>query len=189
MTKPMPPPTKLGTARLLLRPPSLSDVDDYFALSQSPEFALFALREPLNRDAILQRLRRAIELPWHERPELVVVLDDQLIGWVQLKVDQGDSSASLGYGIAPASWGRGFATEAARAMVDYGFETFGLAKIWARVDPRNLASVRVLEKLGMRLEGVLRSHVVRRGERADRAYYGILRHEWEATLTSQVIGE
>lgn len=186
---PLPSPTELRTARLLLRPPRLSDVDDYFAPTQSPEYAFFALREPLSHDAVLQRLRRAIELPWHERPELVVELDDQFIGWVQLNVDQGDSTASLGYGIAPASWGKGFATEAAKAVVDYGFQSFGLAKIGARVDPRNLGSVRVLEKLGMRLEGTLRSHVFRRGERADRAYYGILRHEWEATRTSPLVGE
>lgn len=56
---------------------------------------------------------------------------------------------------------------------------FALAKIWAHVDPRNCASVRVLERLGLRREGHLRSHLVRRGERVDRLYYGLLREEWQ----------
>ena len=64
--------------------------------------------------------------------------------------------------------------------VDYGFCAFGLAKVYARADPRNVASVRVLEKLSMQREGLLRSHVVRRGERVDRVYYGLLWEEWEA---------
>jgi hypothetical protein len=64
------------------------------------------------------------------------------------------------------------------ALIAYGFSQLGLAKIWAHVDPRNAASVRALEKLGMKREAFLRSHVLRHGERADRAYYGLLRHEW-----------
>jgi RimJ/RimL family protein N-acetyltransferase len=95
-------------------------------------------------------------------------------------VDRVNRTGDLGYGLARDAWGKGLATEAARAVVDYGFSALGLAKVWARTDPRNAASVRVLEKLGMRREGLLRSHVIRWGERADRAYYGLLREEWEA---------
>ena len=74
--------------------------------------------------------------------------------------------------------------EAARAVMDYGFEVFKLAKVWARADPRNGASVRILEKLEMRCEGLLRGHLLVRGERVDRVYYGILREEWEAGRTA-----
>ncbi|MAG35829.1 MAG: hypothetical protein CL878_06255, partial [Dehalococcoidia bacterium] len=64
----------------------------------------------------------------------------------------------------------------------YGFRSVDLAKVYARADPRDTASVRVLEKLSMQREGLLRSHVVRRGVRADRVYYGLMREEW-LTLT------
>ncbi len=56
----------------------------------------------------------------------------------------------------------------------------GVGRIWAFADVRNVASARVMEKLGMQLEGVLRQHDVRRGEFVDRAVYGLLRAEWEA---------
>jgi RimJ/RimL family protein N-acetyltransferase len=124
-----------------------------------------------------------VATPWERRAEFAVVHEGIVVGRVRLDVDQENQVAELGYGIARERWGRGLASEAARAMVDYGFEAFGLAKVWARVDPRNLSSVRVLEKIGMVCEGVLRSHVMRRGERTDRAYFGLLRAEWEAALT------
>jgi RimJ/RimL family protein N-acetyltransferase len=76
--------------------------------------------------------------------------------------------------------GQGVAPEAARALIDWGFETFNLAKIWASADLRNERSWRVMEKLGMRREGVLRSHVAGRDGRHDDVHYGVLREEWEA---------
>jgi [ribosomal protein S5]-alanine N-acetyltransferase len=101
-----------------------------------------------------------------------------------LDVDRNNVTAALGYGVSRACWGRGVASEAARAAVNYGFEAFGLAKVWARADPRNGASVRVLEKLGMVREGLLRGHLIVRGERVDRVYYGIMRSEWKAARSA-----
>ena len=118
--------------------------------------------------------------PWEQRPELAIVFEGEVVGRAILDVDRANVTAALGYGVARAHWGRGIASEAARAIVDYGFEAFSLAKVWARADPRNGASVRVLEKIGMQREGLLRGHLLVRGERVDRAYYGILREEWEA---------
>ena len=65
-------------------------------------------------------------------------------------------------------------------MVSYGFLSCGLAKIWARADARNVASMRVIEKCGMQREGLLRKHVIRHGERVDWVYYGLLREEWKS---------
>ncbi len=87
----------------------------------------------------------------------------------------------MDYVVARERWEEGFATEAAGAVVDHGFCEFGLAKVYARADPRSVGSVRVLEKLGMGREGLPRGHVVRRGERCERVYYGLLRNEWEIT--------
>ena len=72
------------------------------------------------------------------------------------------------------------APEAARAVVQWGFEERGLAKVFARADARNTNSLRVMEKLGMIREGLLRSHLERRGERIDEVYYAVLRTEWLA---------
>ena len=70
--------------------------------------------------------------------------------------------------------------EAAQAVIDWGFPHYGVAKIYAVADLRNTQSHRVMEKVGMTREGVLRSHSkARTGERASDVYCGILREEWE----------
>jgi [ribosomal protein S5]-alanine N-acetyltransferase len=71
-------------------------------------------------------------------------------------------------------WGRGYATEAAREVMRYGFGALGLARIFATAMSRNPASIRVLEKIGMREEGVLRGHVTKWGRREDLAVLGML---------------
>ena len=175
-----PTPTEIRTARLLLRQPRHDDVDAYLAIEGDPEYAFFGSSQSVDREGMERGLARIIAAPWRQHPEFAVVFEGQVVGRVALTVDRENATAALGYGVVRTSWGLGIATEAARAVVDYCFEAFGLEKVWARVDPRNVASVRVLEKLGMQREGLLRSQLVRRGERVDRAYYGILRAEWEA---------
>jgi RimJ/RimL family protein N-acetyltransferase len=158
----------------------MDDVDAYYALERDPEYAVYGSRQSIDREGIERGLARIIATPWEQRPEFAIVLDGQVIGRAILDVDRTNVTGALGYGVARSCWGRGIASEAARAVVDYGFEVFNLAKVWARADPRNVASVRILEKLGMEREGLLREHLLIRGERVDRAYYGILRAEWEA---------
>mgnify|MGYP002029209635 CR=1 FL=1 len=63
-------------------------------------------------------------------------------------------------------------------MLDWGFRCHALERVWTTADARKLRSMRVLEKLGLTREGLLRSHQVLRGERVDRVYYGLLRQEW-----------
>ena len=180
MTDSPPAPTELRTARLLLRPPRLDDADAYYAIASDPEYAYYGSRNTLDRAAVERGLARIVATAWDRRPELAIVLEGQVVGRVALEIDRANVTGALGYGVARPFWGRGIASEAARAAVDYGFTVFGLAKVWARADPRNGASVRVLEKLGMQREGLLRGHLVVRGERVDRVCYGILREEWEA---------
>ena len=86
----------------------------------------------------------------------------------------------LGYAYGRAAWGRGIATEAARVMVEMGFDVLGLRRIWAACDPENTGSRRVLEKVGMQVEGLLRGDTVIRGEVRDTLLWGILEPEWQA---------
>jgi len=88
--------------------------------------------------------------------------------------------AELGYWIGAPYWGKGFATEAARAVVDFGFSRRHLHRLFAEHFSENRASGRVMQKLGMTQEGVLRSHFFRDGEFHDVVSYGLLRSEWEA---------
>jgi len=103
---------------------------------------------------------------------------DLLIGSVSLRRYARDRRAELGYWLGAESWGQGYATEAAHALVDLGFRDLGLSKIYAQVLEGNRVSCGVLEKLGMIEEGVRRRHI-RKGKRLlDVTLYGILKDEW-----------
>jgi RimJ/RimL family protein N-acetyltransferase len=88
----------------------------------------------------------------------------------------------IAYLIDPASWGRGFATETARLLLQFGFADLQLHRIAGTCDPRNLASARVLEKVGMRFEGRMRETKVIRDGWRDSAFYSILEQEWGPDL-------
>ncbi len=103
---------------------------------------------------------------------------DRLLGTVSLRRYPRDRRAELGYWLAVPAWGQGIATEAVRALVDFGFRELVLARIYAQVIAGNQASIRVLEKLGMVHEGIKRQHV-RKGHRLhDIVLFGLLRSEW-----------
>lgn len=148
-------------------------------MASNPEFAVFGARRPADMDAMRRAMVRIAAISWSQRVEFAIERDEAVIGRVTLEIDRVNLVATLGYGIAREHWGHGFASEAAGAVTGYAFGVLGVEKVVARVDPRNIASVRILEKLGMQREGLLRSQVVRWGERADRALYGILREYWK----------
>jgi RimJ/RimL family protein N-acetyltransferase len=94
--------------------------------------------------------------------------------------EPGEARAALGYWIGTPYWNKGFATEAARAVVDFAFSRRHLHRLTADHLAVNEASGRVMQKLGMVREGVLRSHISKWGEYHDLVCYGLLRTEWES---------
>ena len=86
--------------------------------------------------------------------------------------------AELGYELAPGHWGNGYATEAARALVSFGFAELGLHRISSHCIAENVASMRVLERLGMRLEGRLRDKEYFKGRWWDVLLFALLESEW-----------
>ena len=109
--------------------------------------------------------------------------DDRLIGNCGIRRKPGnDWEADIGYELSPDFWGLGFATEAARAIVDFGFRELGLRRIssWCIAD--NVASARVLERLGFQLEGRLRRNEYFKGRWWDTLLYGLLSYEWQPAL-------
>lgn len=85
-----------------------------------------------------------------------------------------DLGLEVFYSLAPGAWGQGYATEAARAILEFGFAELGVRRIWATCRPENVGSCRVLEKIGMVREGHLREHVLIRGEWRDSLLYASL---------------
>ena len=173
---------ELKTERLLLRPFMLEDVDDVFEYARDPEWAeylLLRIPQPYTREDAEEFLARAVLTSWGTNPLFAIVLDSTVIGGINLRIRPEDEIAGLGYGIARTHWGKGLVPEAARAVIGWGFKQYGLTKIYATADLRNKRSQRVMEKLGMTREGVLRSHRKGREGRVDEVYYGLLRQEWE----------
>jgi len=104
--------------------------------------------------------------------------DGELIGAIGLHIAPEHDRAELGYWIAVPHWGRGYATEAARAVVAFCFETLKLHRVQASHLTRNPASGRVLEKAGMKLEGIRRGAFKKWDVFEDIAGYAVLRPEW-----------
>ncbi len=169
---------KLQTDRLLLRPFDFGDVDDVWGYASEPGFGRYLpVPQPYTRDDAVEFVARQVLADWSTRPAFAMVLDGHVVGGLGLRIDERHERAELGYALAKKHWGKGLTLEAARAVVGWGFARYSLYKVYARADLRNRQSWRVMEKLGMIREGVLRSHDKPRDERVDDAYYGILRDE------------
>jgi len=91
----------------------------------------------------------------------------------------GDRALEIGYGLVPGERGKGYGTEAVAIMVDYLFLSKEVGRIQAQTDDRNVASQKVLEKVGFRKEGTLRKSFFARGEWRNSCMYSILREEWK----------
>jgi RimJ/RimL family protein N-acetyltransferase len=121
---------------------------------------------------------------WNEKQHLTLAIclgdaTDEIIGAIALRLELEHAHGELGYWIGAAMWGRGYATEAARAVTAFGFGSLGLHRILARHFVRNPASGRVMQKLHMRIEGVHRDAYRRFGQFENVAVYGVLDSEWE----------
>ena len=110
---------------------------------------------------------------------VILVAEGQLIGNCGLRLERpGATEAELGYELNPAYWHQGYASEAARAMGNFGFTELGLHRIWASCLAKNVGSARLLDKLGMRREGQLRQKHWFKGRWWDTLLYGLLEDEW-----------
>ena len=175
----------LETARLRLRPPTDADRDDLVALMTDAHVLRFWDAPPWpdagRFDRFLSGSRQMAEEGTGVRLIVERRTDHSFLGWCTVdRWDAGYRSASLGYCLAEAAWGQGYATEAASALLAWAYATLDLNRVQAEADTRNAASGRVLEKLGFRLEGTLREDCVVDGVVSDSWVYGLLRREWEA---------
>ena len=112
---------------------------------------------------------------------IVLPPDGPLIGNCGIRMESADArEADIGYELDSRYWGRGYATEAARALLSFGFADLGLHRIWSWCIAENVGSAHVLQKIGMRWEGHLRENERMRGRWWDTLLYAILEHEWQA---------
>jgi [ribosomal protein S5]-alanine N-acetyltransferase len=179
----LPTPT-IHTDRLRLRPFEDADADDLFALHSNAHVLRYWDSPPWTERTRAARFiavcRRLAEEGSGARLAVDRVADGAFIGWCGLiEWNPVYRSASLGYCYDDGAWGHGYATEAARAVLHWAFETLDLNRVQAETDTRNVASARVLEKLGFVREGTLREDCVVDGEVSDSWVYGLIRRDRE----------
>lgn len=174
----------LLTPRLRLRGLAPEDAPAIFSIFSDPEVTRYWSTPPL---ADVDAARRMIPPP---PPDLAAApllkwgvclrSDDALIGsCTLLEILREHRRATVGYALGRGAWGHGYALEAVKAVLGFAFGTLGLFRVDADVDPRNSASIRLLERLGFRREGLLRARYHLNGEIQDSAIFGLLATEME----------
>jgi RimJ/RimL family protein N-acetyltransferase len=181
MTLPTP---ELHTSRLRLRPFTGADAGHLVALHTNPEVMRYwdspRWTDPARADRFLAVCERLAEEGSGARVAIDRVSDGAFVGWCAVSEwDPDFRSASLGYCLAESAWGHGYMTEAARALLGWAYDNLDLNRVQAETDTRNLASARVLEKLGFVREGTLREDCIVDGDVSDSWVFGLLRREWQ----------
>ena len=175
---------ELHTDRLILREFVPADWTEVLAYQRDPRYLRYYEWTDRTPDEV-QRFVQMFLDQQAEQPrrkfQLAVTLktSGQLIGNCGIRqASAGAHEADIGYELSPEHWGHGYATEAARAMVQFGFAELCVHRIWSWCIADNVASAHVLEKLGLKLEGRLREKEYFKGRWWDTLVYAILENEW-----------
>jgi RimJ/RimL family protein N-acetyltransferase len=182
----IPPVPALAGARVRLRALRADDADDLYTLQSDPRVMRYWSHPAwTSREQAVERIAQlARDNATSEFYSWATTIDgaDRLIGTVSLfALNRANRRAEIGYALAAESWGRGYATEGLHLAIEFAFDTLGLERLEADIDPRNEASCRLVERVGFQREGLLRRRWHVAGEATDSAMYGLLRGEYRAT--------
>ncbi len=177
------------TERLAIRELTEADRPALDGFVRDPEqlrLMLFSMASPEEADSFLsmasESARADPRLEYHlavEARSETGARGRALVGCVSLmREDPGHPEAELGYFFLREHWGKGYAVEASRPLVDFAFAKLGLHRVWGMCHSENAASAKVMERLGMKREGMLREHRVLRGAYRSSLIYGLLEREW-----------
>jgi len=178
--------TVLQTARLLLRTLRVDDAPAVSRLAGRREIAdtTISIPHPYPEAQAREWIKSHVGRSGSGNEIIFAItrkMDGQLVGTIGLRdIDQEHSQAEMGFWVAVEAWGKGYATEASLALLRFGFEELRLNRVYAHHMVRNPASGRVLEKIGMKREGLLRQRVRKWGVFEDVIPLAILRSDWKA---------
>jgi len=169
----------LTTSRLVLRPIQMADASEIQRLAGDRDIAATTWRIPHPYlDGMAEEWIRGLEARYEKGATAFAITrseDGVLLGAIGLDICREHERAELGYWIGKPYWGNGYCTEAARAIVEYGFETLKLNRIEAHYLAHNAASGRVMRKVGMQYEGHLVQRIKKWGKFEDLIVYGLVR--------------
>ena len=178
----------LETERFALRPFSSEDEEAVFTICSEKEIAANTrtIPHPYPREQASHWIKQHPEL-WQQGKAAIFAICEkssaELVGAVGLEINESDQNAELGYWIDKKRWGEGICTEASKEVLRFGFETLSLNKIHAHYITSNPASGRVMEKIGLKSEGLLRGHIRKWGQFYDVSWYGLLKSDFEEQQT------
>lgn len=189
-TEPQPtslPVLPLQTERLSLRGLLIDDLDDVHAYQSRPDVARYLYRDPQTLERTREVLTKVSTLTFAGEGDALVlgiqvrgstrVIGEVILQWRSTAARQ----AEVGYVFHPSAGGRGYATEATRAVIDVAFHHYGFHRVYARVDEENGASAAVCRRLGMRQEARLVDNDVRGGVWGTELIFAVLQSEWRSS--------
>jgi len=173
----------LITGRLVLDPLRVDDAETMFKYRSDPDVGRYQGWTPRTVDEVVAFIRSNATVTPGQRDtwsQLAIRFrgTTTLIGDLGLHFTSNKDEAEIGVTIAPQHQGRGYATETLRAALDYLFGPMAQHRVFGSVDPRNAASVRLLESIGMRREAHFRQSLWFKGEWVDDVVFAMLRAEW-----------
>ena len=177
--------------RVVLRWISEDDIDSLYNVFSDPQVMRYWSSAPFTDREQAIKLQREIATGNESNTMMKWGLSlrdsDRVIGTTTLfNLSLENGRAELGYAMGRAHWGKGYMNEALQALLSHAFEVMQLRRLEADVDPRNVASIRTLERLGFQREGYLRDRWHVNGEIQDAYFYGLLRREWRKSLLTEI---
>ncbi|HEY8435748.1 MAG TPA: GNAT family protein [Haloplasmataceae bacterium] len=170
-----------GVIRLkfMVRALTRSDYDALYRLIQNTKSADLFHPQTMTYTDFAKRFDQYLESQDDQWMIYVVLLDQNLIGKMELKIDMGNRLGQFDIVIDEAYWGKGLAQKALNVLFDYAFKTLGLNKLIAEVLAFNVRSINFIRKMGMQLEGILREERLVNDEYVDIYRFGLLRKEFQ----------
>jgi len=169
---------------LALRWLTAADLPALAAIFSDPLVVRYMATEPLDTEAAAEQYLQSIHEGFLEGSlyQWGIALDGEIVGTCTLAgIDRKNRRAEIGFALGRKHWGRGLIPRALPALIEFAFGRLRLHRIGADTDPRNTASIRVLEKLGFRREGLQRECYFQMGEVQDALLFGLLQGDWAAS--------
>jgi ribosomal-protein-alanine N-acetyltransferase len=177
---------RLETTRLILRKYTLDDLNDYFEFASDPEVTRYLRWGPHpDKKYSLEYLQEVLndyskgkDRPWG----LEIKTKKKIIGGIHImQLDSYHKKAEIGFVLSKAYWNKGYMTEALNKVLDYCFTELSLNRIEAFCIPGNYAAIKVLERIGMQMEGILRQYAFQKGNFQDFRLFSILKADYETS--------
>ncbi|MFC1725393.1 GNAT family N-acetyltransferase [candidate division KSB1 bacterium] len=175
----------IKSERILLRYLKESDLAEFLSYRSRPEIAEYQFWGPFTeKDARDYILKYKNEPPWLSgswtQLGIVLLKEDKLIGDCALRIDSIEPRiGEIGFNLSPDYQGKGYASEAVRALLDYTFDTLNMHRIMGVTDSRNTASVKLMERIGMRKEAHFVKNIWFKGVWGDEYLFAVLKEEWK----------